>query len=469
MERLNGWLDDGTACSVEIEPDGRVRAVADYTDEPPALWLGGREIPHEIVVNLNDGRVATLRNVFFLHRKGWFGASQTTYGSQLAFIGKSKFTDRINRVAILPSQPEQSIFYRGHKSYGERENDLDTLAEILRNEPGSGRYLVSVIDSERLVAAKVVTDFGKIEFDVAVSRNMSGHGTELVEQRRALLEYNEPHDAPAVIEDVVTLCDFLSINLGEVIVPTKLQVVSDGERDRFGQAPLYEVYVRLREPGEEIAKGKVYRLLSAPSLNREHWEHNVARWFERRSEWRQSYSLFISLLGRQREFSRERFMDAIGWFESIPEFYMPTLAPLATKAALKAATSAAAEALKEKGSEIPPDRIRNLFGMVNDPSLSTRLTAALERVRSTFGDEILPAGIETYLRLAPKIRGNFAHGENAFIGSDGDNVYPAMVATEAVCLLLTLDGLFIRDVGKNRTGHILDRSLEELQSICGGK
>lgn len=161
---------------------------------------------------------------------------------------------------------------------------------------------------------------------------------------------------------------------------------------------------------------------------------------DRREEWLQSYRLGTESIHRQHEVTRYRFLDAIGWFESIPDFYLPEASKI-PKSVVRDAASAAAKSFGENGHTIEESRLRSLLSPINVLSLSMRLRAAVDHIEQRYGSGTLPADAPTLCAIVASIRGSFAHGQNAFEGELGARVYEATILTEVICALLTLSGL----------------------------
>jgi len=159
----------------------------------------------------------------------------------------------------------------------------------------------------------------------------------------------------------------------------------------------------------------------------------------------------------------------MGWFESIPDAYLGNR-PSISRTKLQAAAAAASNALSDVGEDVSAKRIAGLLGSLNAPSLGMRLDAAVAYIRSRFGEASLPADAGQMLSLASKIRGRFAHGEDAFLGPEGGRIYEVTLLVETVAALLTLADLDI-DHGKlgPRFHHWLTEALMEIFDMAGAR
>jgi hypothetical protein len=145
-------------------------------------------------------------------------------------------------------------------------------------------------------------------------------------------------------------------------------------------------------------------------------------------------------LACQGEISRNRYLNAVNWFEAIPAFYLPDQTLIAREIIQQAATCAS-EVFHQNGIEISQNRLQQLFAPLNAPSLAMRLRSAISYIRQRFGPTALPVEAEGLVSRITAIRGTLSHGNNEISIADIREFYKLTLLVEAVCGLLSLSGL----------------------------
>ncbi|MFD1952005.1 hypothetical protein ACFSGX_14625 [Sphingomonas arantia] len=277
------------------------------------------------------------------------------------------------------------------------------------------------------------------------------------------LTYTQPTLIHSAITDMLSVCDFMSLMVGEVISPVSVSFVTEGEVDRWGALPHYDVHARWRPNGKDIDPQYGRRCLSTPMFDTETYQSALATWVNRQSRWLQSHALATVCLDNQREISRRRFLDAAAWFESVPTFYECQREEIKREVITDAAT-AACKVFIESGADVSIDRAQALLSPLNSASLSIRIADAMARVRATLGDDLLPERLDKLAKVLPRIRGKFAHGEDAFLGDLGHMVHDATLLFEVLSAALTLEELGVR-ITPDSFGHPFSNSVTELQQF----
>lgn len=444
MEILAGLLPDNAPCKVHFE-DGRVLVEVDeYGVDPDKLMLG-QATPERVAIRLQNGKTATLLDIVPVSRSGNLGISsfvQTRMASYRTLVGPSEFLDEqlIESIEFSPSNELLAIYYRQHRRHVELARDQEfTAGDLLSAEGVWAPIIVDAIDRDRLVVfSRQLSDL-EITIAVAISTNHTPQGANTTERRFVRLAYGNPQPLRIGLQDIGTICDFFSLVVGEVVAPHAIKVVSGETHELFGP-PTFDVHVTYRPPGKDLDPKFPFRCLISPQLDAVGYENSIAIWLDRRNEWLQSYRLGTESIGRQHEVTRHRFLDAIGWFESISDFYLPP-ADQIPKATVGKAARAAAKVFLAGGHEIDESRLRGLLSPINVLSLSMRLRAAISHIRQRFGTDALPPDSEELAGIIASIRGAFAHGENAFEGALGGRIYEASLTVENICKFLTLSAM----------------------------
>lgn len=383
----------------------------------------------------------------------------------MAIVGPSEFGDSqaITHLRFVPSNAVNAIFYTGHRSTGGLTAIGDTVANL---QEGAllKRYQVDVIDREKLDAAVITLGSTRISLVIELASKSTAQGIKHTEIRRVKIEYQFGRQLADAMADVTSVCDFMSMMLGVVISPGDMDVALNGPG--VSSPNQFSIHGTFRTPGKKLRSSEAYEAIMSPEANRESYERAFAIWMARRSEWQQADALGIENLQMEGRLDRGRFLNAVGWFEAIPEIYARTK-PKIPKAAIRKAVVAAAKSLSGDGHEGLQERVSNLIGMLNAPTLASRLEQAAIFLRSRYGKSILPNDLEQNVPIIAAIRNNFAHGDDAFLGKNSDRVHEMMLATEAICHLLTLDGLWSADDNRSLAfGHILAQKLRNLGEIA---
>jgi len=86
----------------------------------------------------------------------------------------------------------------------------------------------------------------------------------------------------------------------------------------------------------------------------------------------------------------------------------------------------------------------------------------MAHARNALGADLLPMHLDQLAAAIPKIRGKFAHGEDAFASEVGHLIYDATLLLAVLTSTLTLQGLGIR-LSADMSGHPLRTALRELR------
>ena len=423
-------------------------------------------MPERLSVRLDGKKVVTLTGLYRTRRSSSFVAAHEKYEANLSFVGPDEFIDGpiVKSLTFRPSNEILAVMYKGHRISRYVGADTVPLSDVKDAPRGGTRYLVDVIDHERCQAFAANADRLSVSGHVIVSTNSTVQGQTTHEERQVKVTYAAPVSIQTGITDMLSLCDFMSLMVGEVISPISVSVVTEGAADRWGFPPHFDVHARWRPPGKEIDPQYGRRCLATPMFDAEIYQDAVASWINRQERWSQSYALATVCLDNQREVSRRRFLDAAAWFESIPTFYERPRSKV-SREVIRAAATAAGIAFTDGGAEVTVERVQALLSPVNSASLAVRIADALVRARASLGGEMLPDMLDELAKMLPRIRGKFAHGEDAFLGDLGHLVHDATLLFEVLAAALTLDELDIK-ITLDSIGHPFRTAITELQQFA---
>ncbi len=175
----------------------------------------------------------------------------------------------------------------------------------------------------------------------------------------------------------------------------------------------------------------------------------LIKWMERLQCWRKAYALMDVCLGRRREISSERLVNTCRWFEEIP---LTAPKQVISDEDINAIAKIAAQTATTRGlsSDIAP-RITGAIKRIKAETADEQFRRLVKMVQGKFGPECLPDTSVAHLKKAMAFRGKTAHGHY----SPEDEVEfrafaKAIMALEALCLLLTAYDLPINDEGLKR-------------------
>jgi hypothetical protein len=271
---------------------------------------------------------------------------------------------------------------------------------------------------------------------------MGVQGYQIEETRVSEICYHEPVTLDTAILDMMSLCHFFSFIVGTVIVPTEIWV-GCGHRAEVSERATFSLHIHARAPGEPLPPSEAMRCLISQPVDGPAYAESLEKWFCRRTDWAHSYNLATDCQARRYENSRNRYLDVLNWFESIPFFYLDRHPPVPTEVIRKAA-KAASNIFHEggiTGPEVATNRLDDLLSRLNSPSLAVRLRAALAHVRERFGRSALPADSETLIKRAVTRRGAFSHGTYSLEFEHMQELYELTLLIETICGFLTLSGL----------------------------
>ncbi len=465
--RLPATTEDGEACVVYFDEHGP-RIEFDRVHTHPKQFLEADEYPERIVA-YSPNKIITFVGVRRVRRTSTFHGSHEEYRANITFVGSEALSEdaSIERIAFQPSNERLAVLYNGHRTYRQVSAPETTIAELEnRSEFGLG-YQVEIINEGKCQAFSVNVDDVLVTGHVLISTNGSIQGTFVEEHRQIAISYGQGVAFNEALKDLNYLSDFLSMMVGEVISPLSVSIKIQQEANKFDNTLMsssrlnFEVFAKWRPGGRELDPKDGRRCLLSPMFDKANYELALGSWMKRRSSWGQSYALSSACLANQREFSRRRFLDAAAWFESIPCFYEKERDQISSSI-LKSVAEEAASVLANENISISPDRIQAILGSLNASSLSQKIQDALVFVRKHIPIEVLTPDVEKLSKLLPKIRGKFAHGEDAFVSKLGSKVYDATLLFEVIAAALTLYSLDEFETRFTETQHPFLRSIAEL-------
>lgn len=467
MEKAQRWagnLQDGTKCVFYLE-DGQTRLEIDRHHEHPRDMFQAPEEPERLVVQLSDGKVATFTGVYRTRRSADMTQSFEEYRANITYLGPEEFRPEhgVVRLTFRPSNERLAVMYSRHRAHGTVDAEDASLETITAGNGPGRRFYVDIIDSARLRAFTARTGDLEVAGNIGLSISSDMHGQRTKEHRTVSLQYERPTTLAFTIPDILATCDFISLIIGAVVSPITLNATTVGDRDRFDRPPTFDIYAGWREAGHEIEPRKGHRCLAAPMFDVDLYERAISNWLGRRQEWSTSYALGTVCLAHQEEISSRRFLDAAAWFESIPVTVYERQRERIGRDILEAASTAAAAVFQANGADVSESRARALLGPVNAASLNVRINDAMTFARSSFGQDILPPSLDRLASVISRIRGRFAHGEDAFASDLGHLVYDATLLLEALACMLTLEGLGGIQLTPDNGGHPIHRTLSELR------
>jgi hypothetical protein len=227
--------------------------------------------------------------------------------------------------------------------------------------------------------------------------------------------------------------------IGEVVIPQNIGVAS-GAVGEYGRRPTFEVHAAMRTAGSDLDSKEAVRCLMSAQIDGPAYQESLGKWFERRGEWCKSYDSMAQSLGRQGEITRHRYLDALNWFEAIPNFYSSE-EPDLRREVIGRAAAAAHHSFQASGIDVSEERIYRLLAPLNAPSLGMRLRAAVTHIRKRFGLTTLPSRAENLISRIVATRGTLAHGNNNPGLDEARDFYELTLLVEAICSFLTLSAL----------------------------
>ncbi len=389
---------------------------------------------------------------------------QTLFSNRVV-VGTSEFDDNglVSVIEFCPTSPFVSIFHRSHSTHGDLDPHTPIAPESLFAERvHSGSVSVHAIDSDRLEACSVSLADMVVSLRATRSVLSNIQGTRTEEGRRARIHFPEPVDMQRAIHEVTRLCRFFTLIVGEEISATDVKVlgVSDDAPDRE-----FDLHLNFPVPPREISPDKAHRCLISIPFEGERYGQVLKQWFERAAIWDVSYSLMYQAIAERNHIGRNRYLNSVAWFESIPMFYLHK-EELINRSDLDGAVKAAASVLNARGELVSHARLTGLIAQLNQPSLAIRLRSAVKFLKVHFGENSIPASVESAISQIVSIRSGYAHGGNPETEYPLDEIYLGASAAEYICFLLTLSqGSWTFDLLDRAFGHPLRNAKAWLEQL----
>lgn len=207
------------------------------------------------------------------------------------------------------------------------------------------------------------------------------------------------------------------------------------------------------EQAEHIGVEQIFRVFNRP--DRDITEKALTIWLARRKQWEVTYWLAAQFVQGGEVTDRSKLMKAMAWFESIPDYKLDSGL---TKAALTRFKEDARDLPSFEELGVPSARLSQVLNELFRLPLAERFNQAIKDVRTTFGEDVLKAGIEQDCRAAIKLRNDAAHGSHSPIEENFREFVIATSAVETLAILATLrelgvDQKRIRDVTNRLAPH----------------
>jgi hypothetical protein len=441
---LHGSLRDGHPCKLILGPSSFVLEVASHSGER-------RTRPSEdgssdpVVVSLADGQTATLKGLYPAPGTHSYSGGQNSFalqriGANQVLVGPRPFEagELVNEIRFQPTNELIAQFYTAHRGHVSlpRTGVIDP-DELFRRSHQRSELVVDAIDETRLRMSEFTEGNVTIVLGVLVREEWDAQGRRISEGRTTRIAYQTPVPLQAALFDMMAIINFYSFIVGEIVAPKAIQiecVSSNGDAHAR-----FDFHARYREGKELYAKEAIRCLISHP-IDGSLFEQSLRIWVRRREEWGQTYYLASESLALAREISRHRYLDAAGWLESIPEFYLPKGSAISREIIAQVVSSVRA-LFAEKGVDITEDRVRNLLAPLGAPSFAMRLRAAMAHIRLRFGPGALPERSEALISKITGLRGRLAHGENPLSAYEARDMDELTFLLEVVCSFLMLSEL----------------------------
>jgi hypothetical protein len=176
-------------------------------------------------------------------------------------------------------------------------------------------------------------------------------------------------------------------------------------------------------------------------------ETSLKTWVERRVEWGTTYLLARRYLAGSEVYDRDRLLRLMAWFEAIPSYNNETgitdkdLQNLRRKIREQREFTQIIRGLQSPWAITadPADhakrRLSAALNQLRRYELKERLSQAVGRVRTCFGQQIVPSWCEVDCGEAARMRDDAAHGSRGKPTDDFPLLERAIHAVEMVCLL----------------------------------
>ena len=246
-----------------------------------------------------------------------------------------------------------------------------------------------------------------------------------------------------------------SLSEGKPLRETGLAVQSEGDGDAARDA--FALYRNWRpadyEQVERIGVEQIFRVFNRP--DRDITEKALTIWLARQKQWEVTYWLAAQFVQGGEVTDRSKLMKAMAWFESIPDYKLDSGL---TQAALTRFKRDARKLPSFEELGVPSERLSQVLKELVRLPLAERFNRAIKDVGTTFGEDVLGAGIEQDCGAAIKLRNDAAHGSHSPIEENFREFFIATSAVETLAILATLrelgvDRKRIRDVTNRLAPH----------------
>ena len=183
------------------------------------------------------------------------------------------------------------------------------------------------------------------------------------------------------------------------------------------------------------------------SVERSACQASLTSWLERREHWWPSYRFAMSVLWRQGVMDRDRLLAAFGWFETIPN--TSGTAELCPEK-IDRIVAAALKELTTLGLEKHEKRVKGLLGQLCNESLARQLERTIQRLRASYGEQLVSKTLERDCANAVKLRGRAAHRNRGWENIGLQELANAIQAVELVSFLMMFEGIPLASTAKKR-------------------
>lgn len=464
---MQGTLADGRTCVLRIgkrQSTVEISGVGDFK-----AFVQQPNVPDRLVITLANGKLATVlypavKNYTSTITNSGSSYLQTLF-SNLVLIGRTEFSDDdcISAIDFCPTSPFVSIFHRAHHAHSNLDPHTPVAPESLFSQRvWSGSVIVQAIDSERLEACSISLPDMNIALRATASSSSTIQGTEIEQSRRARLDFPQTTNLQRAIHEVTRLYRFFTMVVGEHISATDVKILAC---NKDALETEFDLHLNFPIPDKEIASQNAHRCLISIPFEGKRYGALLRQWFERADDWDVSYSLMYQAISERNRIGRDRYLNAIAWFESIPTFYLPS-ADRIDRDSIDQAAKAAASILNADGEIVTHERMKGLLSQLNQPSLGIRLRSAVSYLQDHFGDEAVPTSVTASISRIVSIRSGYAHGGNPETEYPLDEIYLGVTAAEYICCLLTLAcGAWSFDLLDRAVGHPLRDARSWLRDV----
>jgi hypothetical protein len=415
------------------------------------------DFDHPIVLELEDGRVATLLECAQAGGGGHtysFGRSvhSEVVTPHTVIIGVETWetTSRVRSATFRFFGSEIALLATGILERSIEPGDAERQVESLGKQ-------ITTLDLDKMAVLNISSDEADVRIFMGTSYSRGPLKEAIQLHPTIAFDFDSGMSLNEYFSFMLYVVWFFSLSIGYASRPFEIRIdeaTSEQQRTLIDHAINWRFHeIRYHwskskpysSQTNKLARGAVFQAVNeeekaatAASLN---------TWLNRRKDWQAAAAQMNYSLRKQGILDRDRLFAAFAWFEAIPlNERSAEFCPDQIKAIAKAA---AAEAKRQR-PDADEERIINIVGILGNEKSVARFDRLIKVLRDRFGNSLVPDWLFDACERAVNFRGAAIHGSLAHEEETSMNFLKSVFAVEYVSFLLMIKDLPLSDVAETR-------------------